>query len=138
MDIAALSVAAASPAVAAPLPTVPTDAVAERFAAVMNAPEAASPTAVQAALQSAFAPPAATAPATLGSQILAGLQSSAGDFSQRWRHIAAGLDQVAAAPNVADMLRVQAELLQVSVQYDLLGKAVARSTQNIDTLVRMS
>jgi type III secretion protein I len=43
-----------------------------------------------------------------------------------------------AQPAISDMLRLQTELLQVSVQYELVGKAVSRSTQNIDTLVRMS
>ncbi len=45
---------------------------------------------------------------------------------------------MATAPNIGDMLRVQSEMLQVSVQYELVGKAVSRTTQNIDTLVRMS
>ena len=41
-------------------------------------------------------------------------------------------------PSIADMLRLQADLVQISVQYEMVGKAVSRTTQNIDTLVRMS
>ena len=60
------------------------------------------------------------------------------DFSDTWKDIAHGLDGMGAQPAISDMLRLQTELLQVSVQYELVGKAVSRSTQNIDTLVRMS
>ncbi|MDQ8033443.1 EscI/YscI/HrpB family type III secretion system inner rod protein [Bordetella genomosp. 1] len=142
MDISALS-AALSPA----LDTLKTPAVqpsadaTERFNRVMGAadPEVGAPTGVHAALQAAFAAPAdGAAPATLGSQILSGLQSTTGDFSQKWQGIAANLDRLGAQSSLSDMLRLQGELLQVSVQYELVGKAVARTTQNIDTLVRMS
>ena len=36
-----------------------------------------------------------------------------------------------------DLLKLQLQLVQVSVQYDLVGKAVSRSTQNFDQLVRI-
>ncbi|SAI69981.1 type III secretion protein [Bordetella ansorpii] len=144
MEIAALSAALAAP-LTTPAPAVaPTAQATERFNALMSAPEVgATPapelTGVQAALQSAFAVDgAAPSLPSLGSQILSSLQGTAADFSQRWQGISAGLDQMATAPNISDMLRVQGEMLQVSVQYELVGKAVSRTTQNIDTLVRMS
>lgn len=145
MEIAALSAALAAPLPAATPPAAPSPLATERFNALMNAPEAAAMpaavpelTGVQAALQSAFAVESAPSLPSLGGQILSSLQSTATDFSQRWQGIASGLDQMATAPNIGDMLRVQSEMLQVSVQYELVGKAVSRTTQNIDTLVRMS
>jgi len=36
----------------------------------------------------------------------------------------------------ADMLRVQAQLQQVTMQQDLLGKVVSKSEQNIETLLK--
>ena len=142
MDISALS-AALSPALdTLKTPTVQPGADAtERFARVMGAPDAdvTAPTGVHAALQAAFAPPVqGTGPATLGSQILSGLQSTTAEFSQKWQGIAGNLDRLGAQSSLSDMMRLQGELLQVSVQYELVGKAVSRTTQNIDTLVRMS
>jgi type III secretion protein I len=140
MEIAALSsnlvtqvVPAAEPARAAP-----TDLTTERFNAIMNAPEAPQLTGVSAALQSAFAPTPPDAVPTLGNQILSGLRSVSNDLSDKWRGLANGLDSIGTRPAVSDMLRVQTQLLQVSVQYEMVGKVVSRSTQNIDTLVRMS
>ena len=138
MEIAALTQAMA-PALTPVAPLAEPSALAtERFSALMSAPVEPGLTGVQAALQSAFGPATAEPLPTLGNQILASLQSSTAEFSQKWQGISGGLDQIADRPAVADMLRVQADLLQVSVQYELVGKAVSRSTQNVDALVRMS
>ena len=141
MEIAALSstlMAQALPAAAPVARTEPAALAAERFNAIMNAPEAAPLTGVSAALHSAFAPAPPDAVPTLGGQILSGLRGMSADFSDKWHGIANGLDSMGAQPAISDMLRLQAQLVQVSVQYELVGKAVSRSTQNIDTLVRMS
>jgi len=153
MTVAALSAAVLAPAIPAPAaPLAPNPLATERFAALMSAPVASAPavagapaasapalTGVQAALQSAFVP---APPATLGGQILSGLRSTAADFSQKWRGVAGSLDQIGQAgangPSVSQMLRLQGQLLQVSVQYELIGKAVSRATQNVNTLVTMS
>lgn len=142
MEIAALSatvLAQAAPAPAARLD--PAALVTERFNALMAAPEAGealAPTGVQAALQSAFGPAPADASATLGGQILSGLRTTAAEFSEKWQGIAGALDKMGDKPPISEMLRLQGQLLQVSVQYELVGKAVSRSTQNVDTMVRMS
>lgn len=139
MEIAALSAVLIAPAQALP-PAVPTaDALTtERFNAVMNGPDSAGVTGVQSMLQSSFPiAPLDTAP-TLGGQILSGLRSVTTDFSAKWQGISTGLENMGAQPAISEMLRLQSQLLQVSVQYELVGKAVSRSTQNIDTLVRMS
>ncbi|KAB0602093.1 type III secretion system inner rod subunit SctI [Castellaniella defragrans] len=140
MEITALTAALGAQALPAADPVVRTEPArlaTERFSALMAAPEAPAAGGVAAALQAAFAAPP-EAPPTLGGEILAGLRGVATDFSGKWRDIARGLDGLGAQPAISDMLRLQTELLQVSVQYELVGKAVSRSTQNIDTLVRMS
>jgi type III secretion protein I len=143
MEIAALSNAVLAQVAPAPVARPdPASLATERFNALMGAPEAGETSAltgVQAALQSAFGPAPADASASLGGQILSGLRTAATEVSQKWQGIAGSLDQMGAhPPAISDMLRLQGQLLQVSVQYELVGKAVSRSTQNIDTLVRMS
>ncbi len=148
MEIATVALAQLAPLPAA-APTItaePSALATERFAAIMNASDPVGPpptfsgplTGVQSPLQGAFTPPVDTSPPTLGNQILSSLRSTTTDFSQKWEHISNGLNATAAQPNITDMLRLQGELLQVSVQYEMVSKAVSRSTQNIDTLVRMS
>ncbi|MCY1198926.1 MAG: type III secretion system inner rod subunit SctI [Achromobacter veterisilvae] len=138
MEIAALS--AALPPILSTPPTPPAQLATERFNAVMSAPEAGAPslTGLQSALQSAFAAPVDAAPQTLGNQILASLRSTTTEYSEKWQGISSRMDAIASQPSVADMMRLQADLLQVSVQYEMVGKAVSRTTQNIDSLVRMS
>jgi len=140
MEIAALTstlMTQALPAAEPPAPVAPSGLATARFNAIMNAPESPALSGVSAALQSAFAPAPAAA-STLGGQILSGLRGMSADFSDKWQGIARSLDKVGTQPAIADLLRMQTELLQVSVQYELVGKAVSRSTQNIDTMVRMS
>lgn len=110
----------------------------ERFNAIMNGVSEGAATGVAAGVAGVSTALAAPVSPTLGSQILSGLNGVAGDVSDKWKGIAQSLDGLAKHATVSDMLRVQTELLQVSIQYELVGKAVARSTQNIDTLVRMS
>ncbi|MGE8658753.1 MAG: type III secretion system inner rod subunit SctI [Achromobacter sp.] len=138
MEITALSAAMAP--VLETVKTTPSELATERFAQLMAAPDASAPalSGVHAALQSAFTPAADAAPATLGNQILASLRSTTSEYSEKWQNISGRLDAMSSAPAIADMLRLQADLVQVSVQYELVGKAVSRTTQNIDSLVRMS
>ena len=141
MEIAALTAALSAPALPAANPVAraePASLATERFNAMMSAPQEPSLNGVSAALHSAFSAPPPDGVATLGGQILSSLQGMASDFSGKWKNIAHSLDSMGAQPAISDMLRMQTELLQVSVQYELVGKAVSRSTQNIDTMVRMS
>jgi len=141
MEIAAVALqgitqAAAAPAVAPPA----ADAlVTERFNAMMAAPPAALPgvelNATAAAVQGALAP-AQTAP-SLGGRILDGMREAGADLAGKWQDIAGRLDAMTAQPSIADMLRLQTDLLQASVQYELLSKGVTKSTQNVDSMVRM-
>ena len=141
MEIASLTAALgaqALPAAGAVARAEPASLATERFNALMNAPQEPSLSGVSAALQSAFAATPPDAAPTLGGQILSGLRGVATEFSDKWQNVARSLDGMGARPAISDMLRLQTDLMQVSVQYELVGKAVSRSTQNIDTLVRMS
>ena len=136
MDIVASTLVhalpAAAPVQAASVPAVAVDPLATaRFAELMGG-----------------APPAALAepPATLalpppqdrsmGDSILAGMQGLSTDFRQSLGMVQAALDGGQSMP-VADMLRMQMGLVQMSVQYELVGKAVSRTAQNLDQLVKL-
>jgi type III secretion protein I len=150
MDIAAVAIAQLAPGIgmtaAAPAPVAPTSLATERFNALMNSPDMGTVTgpltgpltASATVVQTPVTPTLDTIAPTLGNQILSSLRSTATDFSQKWQNIAVGLDKTVTQPNIADMLRLQSELVQVSVQYELVGKAVSRTTQNIDAMVKMS
>jgi len=73
-------------------------------------------------------------PRTIGDAILQGLQSASNDITRAW----AGTGEVLNKPDitVSDMLRVQTMLLQSAVQYELVGKAVSKSTQSIENILK--
>ncbi|WP_413790003.1 SctI family type III secretion system inner rod subunit BscI [Bordetella pertussis] len=84
----------------------------------------------------ALAPVALDEP--LGRRILGQLRGGLADVAGKWRAVQTGLAEVSQAPTVVGMLDLQARLLQASVEYELVGKAIGRATQNVDTLARMS
>lgn len=89
----------------------------------------------QAPLERTFPPePDQSAPRTLGDAILQGLQSASNDITRAW----ASTGEVLNKPDitVSDMLRVQTMLLQSAVQYELVGKAVSKSTQSIENILK--
>ncbi len=141
MDIVASPlVATAVPALPAPAltPAVPDASATARFAALMQAPppSAASPAdTVAAAMASGTGQP--PGPSSVGDRILAGMQGVSSEFQSAWKSVAASLDAGPETMGMQDLLKLQLQLVQVSVQYDLVGKAVSRSTQNFDQLVRV-
>lgn len=119
---------------------------------VARPPAVADPDAVArfAELMATAAPPVAPAPvaasiagayplraATLGDQVLRGLQRVQGDFNGHLSAVGRMLDAGAPAPGVTELLRMQLGMSHMAVQLEVVGKAIARSTQNIDQLVRM-
>ena len=141
MDISHLAMVALGPMTAAPTTPVPSDLATERFNAMMQAASTAPATAPSAAVSvgaSNWAAATGEASGTLGGQILDGLKSVSTDYAHRWQEVRVGINEMVHSPSASNMLKVQSELLQVSMQYELVGKAISRSTQNIDTLVRMS
>lgn len=73
----------------------------------------------------------------MGERILTGMQSASGDMQSSWKNIAGVLEGGDRNVNMQDMLRMQMNLMQVTMQYELVGKAVSRAGQNIDHLVRL-
>jgi type III secretion protein I len=82
----------------------------------------------------ASAPTRPSQPSTLGEAILQGLQTASNDINQAWR----STGEVLSKPDitVADVLRVQGMLLQSAVQYELVGKAVSKSTQSLENILK--
>lgn len=75
-------------------------------------------------------------PATLGESILEGMNNLSHDFDETRRAVRASLDP-GHAMTFSDALRLQLTLTELSIQNELVGKAISRSTQNIDQLVKM-
>lgn len=121
----ALDPAAAVPLVADPLATA-------RFSEVMNA----QPTAVAEAVEAAYPAAVQAGSRTLGDTILSGMQGLSTEFQQSWKTVNTILDG-GSSMTTYDMLKLQMGLTQMSIQYDLVGKAISRSTQNLDQLVKM-
>lgn len=89
----------------------------------------------QAPLEKISTPnPDLSPPRTLGDAILQGLQAASSDITRAW----ASTGEVLNKPDitVSDMLRVQTMLLQSAVQYELVGKAVSKSTQSIENILK--
>lgn len=147
MDIVASPLVATTlPALSAPAvaTAVPDASATARFTALMQAPPIA-PSAIDSVAASMAAQPAAASsavaaqqgPSSVGDRILAGMQGVSSDFQSAWKSVSASLDANSQSMGMQDLLKLQLQLVQVSVQYDLVGKAVSRSTQNFDQLVRI-
>lgn len=122
----------AGASVAAP----PNTAATQQFAALMQAPpEAEAVAATPAAAGMAAA--RITGPSSVGDKIINGMQNVSNDFRDVWTRVSETLRSDGPELGMQEMLSLQLHLTQASVQYDLLGKAVSRSTQNFDQLVRV-
>jgi len=139
MDIASVGMAI-NVATTQATPVVPAtaDALAtERFAAIMQAdPAVISQRALP--IQSGsptFQTPLATG--TMGERILSGLNNLSSDFQQSWKNVNDVLDG-GGSLTTAEMLKLQMNLTQMSIQYDLVGKVLSKSTSNIEQLVKIS
>lgn len=125
----------AAPAAPAPVTRSAAPDAATRFAELM-AVQDAPPAALSPVAQS-IAGTYPLRPATLGDQVLGGLQKVQGDFQGHLQAVGRMLDPSAPAPGVTELLRMQLGMAQLAVQVEVVGKAIGRSTQNIDQLVRM-
>lgn len=138
MDITATSLAVnltTSEFGAAPAPLLATDPLATaQFAQIMAAPQQS----LAADVAGTDAGGRAVMPEnrTMGDNILAGMQSMSNEYQQSLKGIGAVLAD-GANLSVAELLKLQVGLMQISVQYELVGKAVSRSTQNLDQLVKV-
>ncbi|MDH5857333.1 type III secretion system inner rod subunit SctI [Lampropedia aestuarii] len=111
------------------------EVAATRFAALMQAPSGADNAAAVNAT-SEVASTTSTTPATWGDRILSGMQGVSSDFHGQWDSVR----QALASPRAIEpreMLQLQMQMHHMSIQSELVGKLVSRSTQNIDQLVRL-
>jgi type III secretion protein I len=74
---------------------------------------------------------------TPGDSIIEGMKSLGVEFRESWSAMKVALNGPMEQMTLADMLRVQMQMLQVAVQVEFIGKAVSKSTQNIDQLTKM-
>ena len=133
-QIAARAVATPAPTAA---PTFSADAGA-RFTELMSTATApADPAPITAAIPQAIAQAYPAGEGSLGDRILRGLNRVQSSFSETVGAVQKSLDPGAPAPGVSDLLRLQLSMAQLSLQAELVGKVIGRSTQNIDQLVRM-
>ncbi len=105
----------------------------ERFRQVLFAPRDVADSAVPAVATPV--PETVTAPPkNLGEAIISTLQSASTEMGRNWNAAA----QMVTQPdlNMADMLRLQMTVVQTSIQYDLLGKAISKSTNNLDQILK--
>lgn len=128
---------AVAPDAAAPAAVDP--AQAERFAALATPVADAAPAAT--GLAPLAAPPATASVAmpdgTMGDRLLQGLQQVQGDFQAHLQAVGRLLEPGAPPATVPELLKLQLAMAQLSVQVEVVGKAIGRSTQNLDQLVRM-
>ena len=135
--VAARAVATPTPA-AAPALSLPTADAGARFTELMAAPTPpASPAAIPQAIPQAIAEAYPSSEGSLGDRILRGLNRVQSSFGETVGAVQKSLDPGAPAPGVSDLLRLQLSMAQLSLQAELVGKVIGRSTQNIDQLVRM-
>jgi type III secretion protein I len=114
----------------------PNAAATQQFAALMQAP-AAEPVAAAATATPSTSAPAVTGSPSVGDKIINGMQNVSSEFRETWTRVSDTLRADSPQMGMQEMLSLQLHLTQASVQYDLLGKAVSRSTQNFDQLVRV-
>ena len=110
----------------------------QAMAAAVSPVEAIGEASPAVAAQGAALAPAVVeaGPATLGDRMLAGMQGLSTDFRQSWETVAATL-QSGETMTMTDMLKLQMGLTQMAIQTEWVGKAISRSTQNLDQLVKM-
>ena len=134
--IDAISQAVSSAEAIAPS-AVPTSAGAsdvERFRQVLFAPDDAAAANGIPATATPLTDMAVAAPKNLGEAIISTLQSASTEMNRNWTQAANLVTQ--GDLNMADMLRLQMTVVQTSIQYDLLGKAISKSTNNLDQILK--
>lgn len=106
----------------------------ERFRQVLFAPSEGAQPNPSLAISPAGSEAVSAPPKNLGEAIISTLQTASTDMSRNWSTAA----QMVAQPNLtmADMLRLQMTVIQSSIQYELLGKAISKSTNNLDQILK--
>ena len=113
-------------------PALVDSGAAARFSDLMDASEPPGPEQV-GEVQSVS--PSASPP-TLGDNILNGLNHVATDLQGTWRNVQASLNS-GSPLGIRDLFRTQLAVSTMGMQYELVTKAVSRSTQNLEQLVKL-
>jgi len=108
----------------------PTAVDATRFAEMVQPP--AAPLQADAGTM-----PVAATGQTPGESILNGMSSLGTDFKDGWAAMQQALARPAGEMTTAEMLRLQMNMVQLSVQVEMVGKVVAKTTQNLDQLTKL-
>jgi type III secretion protein I len=109
----------------------------ERFRnALMTAPstDAGGPSPLSASQVSPSPVGGSPATNTLGDAILNTLQTASTQMTQSWQQAAQAVSH--SDLNMADMLSLQMAVIQTSIQYELLGKGIGKTTQNLDQILK--
>jgi type III secretion system YscI/HrpB-like protein len=132
---AATKVAPAAGATAHPAPAAGADVA--RFRTLMS-PDPAPATNPTAGVDADPAAPLdAGAPSNLGDAILQKLHAMSGELDDGWRTLTSIGGTGDESLSVSQLMKFQATAMQTSFQFDLVGKVVSKSEQDIETLVKM-
>lgn len=121
---------------ALPTPTAGASDV-ERFRnALMAAPpsDISSSTPLAPAGDPPYPVAASSTKTTLGDAILDTLQTASTQMTQTWQQAAQAVSHQDL--NMSDMLSLQMAVIQTSIQYELLGKGIGKTTQNLDQILK--
>ena len=103
----------------------------ERFNAALKAPQ---PAAEVAPIEPPPAVRATDGPRNLGNAIVDGLEAASRDVTQRWQAAAKAIEKPQIG--VADLLRLQLNVVQGSLQWELVTKAIGKSAQNLEQIIK--
>ncbi|MFC7206473.1 EscI/YscI/HrpB family type III secretion system inner rod protein [Comamonas endophytica] len=103
----------------------------------MQAPAAGDVAAAPPALAPASVAPAAPDSHSVGDRILQGMQGVSTEMRSAWTKVSDMLSPGHPMLSMQEMLGLQLHLTQASMQFELVGKGISRSTQNFDQLVRV-
>ncbi len=146
MDLTAIAAAAASIASTPVTPFAPNalraadGPAAVRFAEIMQARGAVAPDDLAGpgeTLGVTSPKPPSGPPLNIGESILSSLQGVSENMREAHAKIHAMLDPQGGAMTVQQGLALQFQVAVTTMQYDLLGKVVAKSVQNLDQMVKM-
>jgi len=108
---------------------VPSADDALKFEAALVPPREVVPEAIQPQVQ-----PAIVTPDTLGERILTSVEKMRVDYQAGMGRVDATMQNQQA--RMPDMMRLMVDVMQMSLQQEMLSKTVGRTTQNIDTLLK--
>lgn len=138
--IASLSAARIDPMLsgmpAVSVAAAPDASAVQQFAALMQPPAAEAASAAAAGTAGAAAQATAIGPQSFGDRVLNGMQNVSNDFRDSMTRAS---DTLRADSSIGthQILSVQLNLSMTTFQLELVNKAISRSTQNLDQLVRV-